>query len=52
MEEDHTERTNLFSALGMHRFFYKNHEQYNLAINPSKLSHIAKTALHEYKNGI
>jgi len=37
MEEDHTERTNLFSAL---------------AINPSKLSHIAKTALHEYKNGI
>ena len=26
--------------------------QYDLAINPSKLSHIAKTALHEYKNGI
>ena len=27
-------------------------KQNDLAINPSKLSHIAKTALHEYKNRI
>ena len=51
MEEDHTERTNLFSALGKPQFFLIL-KQNDLAINPSKLSHIAKTALHEYKNRI